>query len=296
QIASTSQDVSSDSDADLRSHQKKKAKVTPLSAAEKEEQELLEKLKAIREKTVVKPNKYGPTKPALMIDDESKLFKSDKSGEANKVASSLFSNLDEGEDLYDHAGLGIGSTTVDIRIKRVIWDGSYIDLGWLAPRSNLRFQKSNTMNARFAARVEPPKNIEEWRTWFLVYCIIYTTKYTDSSPELFAYIQKIYGLYYLHKNTFIWRLYDEEFRKAKACDPELHWNDTHQRSLDSVIMFNSQAENNKSNEAGSLKLPKNGTCIAWNKSYCKGGAGCKWQHVCAFCKKDHKAKFCTNRK
>ncbi len=37
-------------------------------------------------------------------------------------------------------------------------------------------------------------------------------------------------------------------------------------SLDSVLMFNSQAESMKAktNEAGSLKLPKNGTCIAWN--------------------------------
>ncbi len=161
--------------------------------------------------------------------------------------------------------------------------------------------------------MRPPANIEEWLDWFLTYCIIYSAKYPHSATELFGYIKRIYGLYHKHRNTFIWRLYDEEFRKFKAWNPKTEWHELHQKTLNAVEEIQTRKKSNytyQGNGNGSgngkgagkentkkVKLPRNGTCFHWNGNGCKAGNNCKWLHACSYCKsKDHKAAQCESKK
>ena len=113
----------------------------------------------------------------------------------------------------------------------MIWDGDYVELGLLAPSSNVKFEDVKDSLVRCNNKVKPPATIEEWRTWFLRYAIVYTSKYLLAGPEMFGYMERIYGLYYRFRNTFIWRLYDEEFRKHKAGHVDTPWHEIHDPSL-----------------------------------------------------------------
>ncbi len=161
-------------------------------------------------------------------------------------------------------------------------------------------------------RVKPPATIEEWRSLFMRFCMIYCAKYPKSSVELFDYVQRIYGLFYKHKCTLFWRHYDEEFRKYKAWDKKTPWNDLHHKTILAVEELNLQsiykadttvykAEIKPQAQAQStkqkVKLPLNGTCHHWNSKFCKAGKSCKWKHECCWCnKKDHKAYACPSKK
>ncbi len=75
---------------------------------------------------------YAPDKPAYKVDEESKLFKTNDV-QAAKMAAALLEKAEEGESLSARAGKVIGFSTVDMRIKQLIWSGEYFELGLLAP-------------------------------------------------------------------------------------------------------------------------------------------------------------------
>ncbi len=178
-------------------------------------------------------------------------------------------------------------------------------MGLLAPRSEIRyFDNGNNQNSK-STRVRPPANIDEWQDWFRTYSIIFTSRYPYAAPELFGYQKRIYSLYLKNKNTFIWRLYDEEFRKYKACrwPEDFEWQKLNQGILNDVEDIQARSDNrrnrfnNQNKTKSSVKWPKNGTCHAWNGKGCKGGNNCKWTHACVWCKsKDHKAAQCDSKK
>ncbi|MCP3929541.1 MAG: hypothetical protein GY705_10610, partial [Bacteroidetes bacterium] len=260
----------------------------------------------------------------LEIEDESHLFQASNVLSAKKKASSLFGILDEDDyDIKEEPGMLIGEATIDVRIKKLILSGGYIDLGWLAPRSEQKFQETtSTSSNKTIMKVKPSANIDEWRDRFTTYAIIYTSRFKKSAPEMFAYTKRIYGLKFRSPNSFLWRLYDEEFRKLKAVDPTKTWDKIHQPTLFRVeevlnqtsYKLNLSGQNTNSQNSGygnsnqnqyqnvnknksKLKFPKNGTCHSWNMANCKAGGPekCKFKHICSFCLKNHKAINCTNR-
>ncbi len=247
---------------------------------------------------------YAPAKPAYEVNDDASLFKSKDMVQAAKMAAALLEKVDEGESIQVKAGSVIASTTVDMRIKHLIWEGGYFELGLLAPSCDVKFSDVKSGVARANNKVKPPANIEEWRHLFLTYAIIYTSRFILAAPEMFGYIQRIYGLYYKYKNTFIWRLYDEEFRRFKAANPLTPWHKRHLETLWEVeeIQSRNQAKSNQFNQKSgsdkktSVKLPRNGTCHAWNTKGCKAGTKCIFTHGCCYCKKDHKYDACPDKK
>ncbi len=66
------------------------------------------------------------------------------------------------------------------------------------------------------------------------YAIVFCSKYQKAGLQLFAYIQRIYGLYYKHKGTFFWRLYDEEFRRYRQADVNAEWHELEPKTLQAV--------------------------------------------------------------
>ncbi|MCP3933254.1 MAG: hypothetical protein GY705_29640, partial [Bacteroidetes bacterium] len=263
---------------------------------EKEEQALLKKWKDLqsKKKKPVQKSQYAPSKPAMEIDEETKLYDTEKVLQSNKVAASLFDMLDLKGSSQDK-GLLIDSTTVDIRLKKAIWSGAFFDLGLLAPRCEMKFIESSTTAKTLQKITKPASSFDEWENWFLTYCIIYTSSFPYAASELFGYIKRIKGLWLKAKNSFVWRTYDEEFRKWKASNPETPWHDLKQDLLNIVEEIhvnannsnnsqtsyttgntNNNAENfsngfaNKKNGKG-VKFPKNGMCHAWNRNSCKAG-------------------------
>ena len=85
-----------------------------------------------------------------------------------------------------------------------------------------------------APKVRTAANVEEWRRWWCIYTIIYTSEYPLAGPQMAAYENKIFAIKARYSNTFIWRNYDEEFRRQKAPNPKLFWHKTHDESMEIV--------------------------------------------------------------
>ncbi len=163
----------------------------------------------------------------------------------------------------------------------------------------------------------PPSHIDEWRRWFHRHCTIYTAKFIDAGAQLFEYVNRIYGLHAKHPNTFIWCLYDEEFRKLKTAKRWKEWHKLDPGCLRAVeeehvialrkkqLMANrgnsgyngpNGASNGNNANSGMVRFPSNGTCHHWNRGECTTKGKCRWLHMCVWCKQDHKAIVCKNKK
>ncbi len=116
---------------------------------------LLAQLEKVRAKKIVVENDYGPAKPAVNIDQDSLLFNGSDFLHQNKLASAMEERVKEGEAIFESSGHVIGNATIDMRIKKIIWEGSYVDLGWLAPSCDLKFIESKSALGRNSLRVKP---------------------------------------------------------------------------------------------------------------------------------------------
>ncbi len=161
-------------------------------------------------------------------------------------------------------------------------------MGCLAPRTDIKPCKDNLLQSLTnpSPRHRAPANIKEWRRWFCHYSSIYTAKFYKASGPMFEYVLRVEGLVNRFPNTVIWRMYDEEFRRAKPSKPWLEWHKLSQSVLDSVceehrawVKHNrqdSQAQGQKQgqNQAQSKpkhkrgEFPNNGSCHHWNNRDC----------------------------
>ncbi len=136
-------------------------------------------------------------------------------------------NLNDGNFFI---GMFIEGVTVDSKIKDKIWKGAFVELGSLAPRtdvpSRVNFNYVQGSQAQLAftpSRVKQPANVLEWLNWFCIYSSIYTQRFATASPKMFSYVNRIFELQREEPTTFIWRHYDELFRRIKARFPKLPW-------------------------------------------------------------------------
>ena len=242
---------------------------------------------------------YGPVnKDALSMDQTCGAGLSNES-----VAKAMVGILDGNND-FDNSSLSeyIDSSTVDQKIKIKIWSGQYVDLGCLAPRSDIRQKESETFWEKLtnsSPKYRPPSNVDEWRRWFSTYSAIYVAKYPKSGPEIIEYMNRIYGLHCSRPNTYIWRLYDEEFRKKKFNDVTLKWDEINDKCLRFVeeqhaVWLKKKNQNKNANPQNQKNQKQNGTCNFWNKGQCKRES-CNWKHVCSLCSGDHKKSVCKSK-
>ncbi len=87
---------------------------------------------------------YGPTKAAVLIDENALLFNGSDMLQQAKLSTSMVDKIKEGETFYENSGHVIGNATIDMRIKKIIWEGGYIDLGWLAPSCDIKFVEAKS--------------------------------------------------------------------------------------------------------------------------------------------------------
>ncbi|MCP4256220.1 MAG: hypothetical protein GY774_01680 [Planctomycetes bacterium] len=249
-----------------------------------------------------KEGRFAPEKPASVLEEGSKIVETPDLS-ASSLSETLAAILQGEDDLADNStSIIIGASICDIKIKKKIWLGSYVDLGCLAPRSDIKPRENLSPLLQLTTaspKHRPPATIDEWRRWFHVYATIYTSRFNDAAPQMFEYVNRIYGLHAKHPNTYIWRLYDEEFRRYKASHPKTNWHELEPKCLAAVeeeYVVSNRRKGGADKSGGVENFPRNGTCHHWNRGDCTTKGKCRFTHVCCWCKQDHKAIFCKNKK
>ena len=205
----------------------------------------------------------------------------------------------------------VAGTVVDNKLKQKIWDKQYVDLGSLVPKLdrygsgavNFAFSQGNTSHLQFTPNKPPqPSNIYEWINWFGVFAAIYTRRYSAQAPSLFTYIQRVMSLSRSHPNSYVWRIYDERFRRLKQYSDALPWflldqhvlNDAKEISSQSKGTQGSQGKGNKGKSQVTSQDPKK-PCFAYNRhSGCSRHANsCRYKHECTGCQGGHPVFKCT---
>ncbi|MCP3890845.1 MAG: hypothetical protein GY702_18525, partial [Desulfobulbaceae bacterium] len=212
---------------------KKKKVVLPIDSSDEESTE--------EEKEEDKGLRFAPAKPAVVLDAEERIVDPRvRVVETAKLEDSLYSMLGASHS-KGKGSLYIERGTVDLKIKKRIWLGEYIDLGLLASRSeqkpkvNVESHDGVSQVSLLPPKVRVPANIDEWRKWWCIYATIYTSRFALATSQMFAYENKIFSYVKRFPGTFVWRLYDEEFRKLKQSDVDLNWHETHQPALNAIL-------------------------------------------------------------
>ena len=191
------------------------------------------------------------------------------------------------------------------KLKKEIWENKYIDL-----RSLLPLEDKEEVSPILApgkpgepARWEEPKlskgklSIDEWCQAFCVYISVYTRKYSESTPSLMSYYNKVQNLSAKGGN-FLY--YDQEFRVAReqnGIDWDIPLLDLWMECLPLQEVQSEQTSNFKvSNNSGSSNFrpskfqskgnknqfhhPK-GYCYPFhNTGKCAKGPDCRYSHLC----------------
>ena len=195
---------------------------------------------------------------------------------------------------------------VSDKIKKDIWENKYIDLHCLLPQDDKEEIAPILAPGRpgeHAKWQEPklPKGklcIDEWCQAFCVYISVYTRKFSESTPGLMAYYNKIQNLASKGGN-FLY--YDQEFRVAREQEgipwhiPLLDlWMEClplqETQSEQTVSIRQPQNYQNSSNfrpskfSGGSNKKqfhhPKGYCYVFHNTGKCAKGSDCKYSHQC----------------
>ena len=141
-----------------------------------------------------------------------------------------------------------------------------------------------------------------------MHCSTYLQKFSKEAPHVFTYIQRIMSLSRTYPNTYIWRLYDERFRRVKQFSRHLPWHLIDQNILQEVRAHLAQVKPGQGQGAARRQPPaaagaaKNSTdkqpgfCFDFNKveGCSKPPGSCIFRHQCTKCRKyNHPAFKCT---
>ena len=198
----------------------------------------------------------------------------------------------------------VAGTTVDSKIKKKIWSKEYIELGSLMSKPeggaavNMAYATGSQSHLSFTpAKPRQPATIYEWMSMFATFSAIYTLKYPEEAPSLFTYILRVMGLTKSHPSTYIWRIYDERFRKLKQYAEHLPWQMLNQHVLHEAQEVSSSKPSTEAKGEGPVHNENvNKCCHAFNrKSGCKNTAdACNYRHLCSKCQGPHSADKCKS--
>lgn len=304
------------------------------STAEGEESEVeeIEGDKDKEKEVEERPNQFAPTPKtaaSLAQGPSSALL------DAKSVAAALSQMLSPNEDRSGElvlADLLIDGCTLDSKIKNKILEGDYVELASVlptmenyVPSTNINVDKSaNNALSITSTRIRKVSNIFEWLQAFHIYASVYTEKFPLAAPQMFSYANRIMSMASDQSlGGFIWRVYDEQFRKLKALMPNLQWHIRDEQILSkakeaanrlSRPQFGSPAvasqQHRSKNQSKSFKprpqqvsaaKPRgwqkpNGLC--WNANEGKSCAKnpCTMKHICWYCfKEGHFGLTCKDK-
>ena len=187
---------------------------------------------------------------------------------------------------------------------------SNFNVDWVNDKPSVSFVKP---------RAEEPKSFTQWVGLFNIFASVYTEQFPSEAPALFTYSTRIQEL--TLEGGYIWRDYDDLFRKVKAKMPALPWQETstrllsmvHQKSKSAHPHINRSQTNNyrpivqnhsnpstvpnhsNSPQTNRPFLPKDSCHSYYLTGQCKRN-NCKFSHLCGYCQSpSHSINLCRKR-
>ena len=180
-----------------------------------------------------------------------------------------------------------------------MWNIGSMALDIATPSASLAISWANEGKAAFS--VSPPKialpnTFAEWLPLFHTYAAIYTEVYPAEAPALFTYMVCIAELQTQYGGS-LWRDYDTSFRRLRALQHSLPWQEIHEKVLNMVKprAITNNISNNKSNNNNTRSNqpfrgatggnPPAKSCFAYYYRGTCNKAGCQLTHLCGHCRK-----------
>ena len=205
----------------------------------------------------------------------------------------------------------VAGSTLDDRIRVKIVTGQYVDLASLLPKSDqqtgfVQISESGHHLQFNPGRPRAPTSFMEWLKLFCIYASTYTEAHPEYAPAMFSYIMRILSLYRNNQGSYLWRQYDEMFRRMRVINTTLPWqiiNNSILREAETVIRESSRANfrpqyqpnatATQSTPSTSASNGKPKVCFDYNDAtkVCKR-KNCKFLHQCSKCMGNHPASNC----
>ncbi len=206
-------------------------------------------------------------------------------------------------DFMNHY-LILGSN-LDPKIKSKIIAGEFVEMNvlWdqdeLPARVDMSFKEDDYSQMSFsAAKARDPATLTEWSYLFFTYASVYASYHPAEAGGVFTYMRRIADMHRDNPNTYIWRIYDTKFRKAKAACKLLPWhvNITQMQSDARSAYYRSLSFKTKKPQnvgrggqptgqnPGPRRRVRN-SCDRYNTAAGCSNTRCRFSHVCNNCGK-----------
>ena len=184
--------------------------------------------------------------------------------------------------------------SVDAKVKAQIWANEYIDFATLLSRTpnpnswqiSLK-DDSNSSDQALILNKQKGKalNFTQWLSALARYASVIGEVHAQEAIQLWTYQQNLLEMHNNYPNSVAWRVYDEEFRRQRAINPQLHpWQIINWHYYNKAVMMNmaNQSKQEKSNRQ----------CYDYNNhGYCNR-TNCNWAHTCIGCNGKHAKLNC----
>ena len=144
-------------------------------------------------------------------------------------------------------------------------------------------------------------NFREWLSLFATYASVYTSAHPQEAPALFTYMIRIHEL--SQEPGYLWRTYDEAFRKLKARSPHILYQEHNPQLLNTLrhkeTLVNSNLPFRQQNQQGgkpaTLPAPPSSCHRYFYKGSCTNPLSCRYKHICGHCHTPNHTRFSCNQ-
>ena len=179
-------------------------------------------------------------------------------------------------------------TFLEPSLRLAIQERKYVNFGLLmadpSPNSALQVKWTNDKPAFSLAppKLRQPYSFAEWLPLFSTYSSVLSEAHPSEAPALFTYMIRIQEL--SAESGTLWREYDDQFRRLKAQQASLPWQDISPRLLNTLRSKPVRPNGNHPfRQSSGGNQPQ--TCHSYNqKGACPNSKQCKYSHICSFCR------------
>jgi hypothetical protein len=196
------------------------------------------------------------------------------------------------------------SSMVPMKLKQKIWEDQYIDLAALLPSNlvpgpededyTLKLGKDTNISVVPKKSKQFITNIFSWTTGFIRYISIYSEKFPKEIPALLKHAETVRDM--ASSGNSSWQTYDKQIRMDRQA------RGTPWGKLNVEFLIQAQKPKPESHQsfrpskAGNKFAGKNtfakGVCWSYNRDGVCRYDNCKFQHICAECRKNHPKTKC----
>ena len=180
-------------------------------------------------------------------------------------------------------------------IQNAITSKQYVDLKSLStdpsPASSVVFSVDTSQANPQVSLNRPVKlisNFREWMSLFATYAAVYTSAHPQEAPALFTYMVRIFEL--SQEGGYLWRTYDEAFRRLKAKYPAVLFQEHNPQLLNTLRHKDTIASNSRpfpqQNQFRGKPATPPPPPRACHQYYFRGACvrnSCPYNHICARC-------------